>query len=478
MGLTLILISTLMSYNVKKLPKGTLQNQVLSWDTTAGDYVLNLPTQTYNTSLTGILTPAQQTALNIGITKNLAGETWVKTSDGIVTKIEDLKAVCILSAAQTIPANGFFIFNHQLNDANPSITGFDGAGVVLINQPNIAFSVVDANNVRVDIGSVPVVGFKIKVCGGAMVTYAQAPLAGVTNNISSAGNTISSVVNGGSAASAPIINTNVVTLTGQNLSTTVNGVLSNVVTLPPAPGVSSNVLSLTGSNLTSTVNGVASNSITLPTPAATATTNTASYVVSTGVLTSTVNGVTATTTIPTSNMRVDKIIPVSASGNYVVNPAVDVPQEINGDGRAIWKKSYNGNFTGGAAVTALQTDEAYLVHVTNHYRITTAVTVPGSVRTRVDFMAGGLSPVNPTQDSQHSTDMVVTNNLQLNTDQSISRYYYGESALSYFQQEIHLHLPDSIKTTYPTITIEEQKMEIIVYIVKKNVYVSTPITIY
>jgi hypothetical protein len=467
-----------MSYNIKKLPKGTIQNQVLSWDTTAGDYVLNLPTQTYNTALTGTLTPAQQTALNIGITKNPAGETWVKTSDGIVTKIEDLKAVCILSAAQTIPANGFFVFNHQLGDSNPSITAYDGAGVILINQPNIAFSVVDANNVRVDIGSVSVVGFKIKVCGGAMVTYAQAPLANVTNNISSAGNTLSSVVNGGSASTAPIVNTNVVTLTGQNLSTTVNGVISNVVTLPAAPGVSSNVLALSGSTLTSTVNGVASNSITLPTPTTTATTNTATYVPSTGVLTTTVNGVPATATIPSANIRIDKVIPCQANTNHVINPAVDAPTSIGADGRAVYVKTWSSNFTGAAAVTALQADEAYLINVIHHYRVTTAVPVPGMIRSRVDFRGGGLATLNPSIDSQDGEDLNPNSNIYVNTDQTVSTWYYAETALNYFQQQIDIDFPNAIRTTYPVVTLEEQKLDMIVYIIKKSAYNSTPITLY
>jgi hypothetical protein len=124
------------------------------------------------TTLTGILTPAQNTALPIGLSKNATtGEVWQKTTDGIVTKIEDLKSICVLSPATNIVANGSYIFNHNLNDLNPIIQGYDGAGVVLVNQPNIAFTIVDANNVKVEIGSVPETGLKIKVCGGAMVTY-------------------------------------------------------------------------------------------------------------------------------------------------------------------------------------------------------------------------------------------------------------------------------------------------------------------
>lgn len=213
----------------------------------------------------------------------------------------------------------------------------------------------------------------------------------------------------------------------------------------------------------------------------TKTTNVSAFNATTGLLTTTVNGVSATVTVPpvaSSNQKIDKIIPVNASGNYVITPATVVPDEVNADGRAIYKRGYNGNFSGPASITALQPDEAYLVHVTNHYRVTSVSAVPGSVRTRVDFLAGNLNPINPTSDSQDSEDIYTTNGIQINTDQSVSRYYYGELPLSYFQQEIQIHLPNSIRATYPAITVEEQKLEIIVYIIKKNVYVSTPQTMY
>jgi hypothetical protein len=177
-----------------------------------------------------------------------------------------------------------------------------------------------------------------------------------------------------------------------------------------------------------------------------------------------------------SNQRLDKIIPATASGNFVVSPAVDVPTEINPDGRAIWKKTYSGNFSGPTAVTALAADEAYLVNITHHYRVTSGAAVPGIVRARVDFLAGGLNPINNSYDSQDSEDMT-SSSLLLNTDQTVSKYYYGDTALSYFQQEMILMVPDSTKTTYPTITIEEQKMEIVVYIIKKNV-MTAAVTLY
>jgi hypothetical protein len=180
-------------------------------------YVLNdaidtaiTPLITTPTALTGTLTAAQETALPQGLSKNVTtGEVWQKTTDGIVTKLEDLKSVCVLSPATNIVANGNYVFNHNLNDTNPIIQGFDGAGVALINQPNIAFTVVDANNVRVNIGSIPLTGFKMKVCGGAMVTYTPTSTTTTTNTLTVAGATLKSTVNGVDSNVVPYIPYNV-----------------------------------------------------------------------------------------------------------------------------------------------------------------------------------------------------------------------------------------------------------------------------
>lgn len=120
-------------------------------------------------------------------------------------------AVCVISPATNIVANGTYTFNHNLNDLNPIIQGYDGAGVVLVNQQNIAFTVVDANNVLVEIGSIPVTGFKMKVCGGAMVTYtaANGGTATVVNNtLTSTSTTEALSANQGKVLNDTILSTN------------------------------------------------------------------------------------------------------------------------------------------------------------------------------------------------------------------------------------------------------------------------------
>ena len=184
-----------------------------------------------------------------------------------------------------------------------------------------------------------------------------------------------------------------------------------------------------------------------------------------------------TTFLQALNQRIEKIIPITPNVNYVITPATQAPDEVNADGRAIYKKIYNNNFTGLIALTPLESDEAYLLQVTTHYRVT-GVMPPGFVRVRSDFRGGGFNPINNVADSQDSIDLLPTNNIELNSDKTFSRYYYGETNLSYFQHEINIHIPNSIRTTYPEITIERQKLEIIVYIIKKSLYISTPIIIY
>lgn len=136
-----------------------------------------------------------------------------------------------------------------------------------------------------------------------------------TNTLSNTANTITSVVNGISAT-APAVNTVSNTVSGGNISTTVNGIvgtrvaitnalsssantLSSTVaggTARTAPIINTNVLALSGTNLTSTVNGIASNALNLATAITAATTNT--LTAANGNLVSTVNGVATTPAVP------------------------------------------------------------------------------------------------------------------------------------------------------------------------------------
>lgn len=116
-------------------------------------------------------------------------------------------------------------------------------------------------------------------------------LAATTNNLSNNGvNTLTSTVNG-KASSTGMVNTVSNSITGTNLTTTVNSIASTALNLTPAiVAATTNTLVNNGTNtLTSTVNGVS-------TTAAAVNTNT--LTASNGNLVSTVNGIATTPAVP------------------------------------------------------------------------------------------------------------------------------------------------------------------------------------
>jgi trimeric autotransporter adhesin len=113
-------------------------------------------------------------------------------------------------------------------------------------------------------------------------------------------NTLTSTVNGVASATAPIINTNALSLSGTNLTSTVNGVASTALDLQPLINAGTTVSNLlTGSNLTTTVNGVTGAPLDLLPLLTGSTTNTLSSAVNT--LTNVTNGVSATAPIINTN---------------------------------------------------------------------------------------------------------------------------------------------------------------------------------
>ena len=180
------------------------------------------------------------------------------------------------------------------------------------------------------------------------VDLAPAVIASSTNTLTNPLNTITSTVNG-IAVTAPAVNTNTSSLTGSTLTTTVNGVAGSVdlapavaasttvsnasaanvstvtvngVTSTGAPIVNSNVLSSSGNSVTSTVNGVASNAIDLTSVIAAGTTNALSLAGNT--LTSNVNGVSSTSNAVSgvSNTLVGKDLSTTVNG--VTGATVDL----------------------------------------------------------------------------------------------------------------------------------------------------------
>jgi hypothetical protein len=154
--------------------------------------------------------------------------------------------------------------------------------------------------------------------GGITLIDVPTVMAAKTKNtFGSAVNTLTSNVNGVSVT-APIVNSNILSATGSLVVSTVNGVASNALDLNAAttnvlksavntltstvngvsvtaPIVNTNTTSLSGVNLTNTVNGLASTALDLTPAVKAATTHSLTLVA--GVLTSTVNGVSPTANI-------------------------------------------------------------------------------------------------------------------------------------------------------------------------------------
>ena len=130
-----------------------------------------------------------------------------------------------------------------------------------------------------------------------------------TNTLTSSGNTLTSTANG-IAATASAVNSVSNTLSSNSLTTTVNGVTGSGVNI-----INSNTNSLSGANLTTTINGVASTALNL-TPAVTAAIS-HTLVSSGSALTSTVNGVASTLTPAAGTIGASTYLGFDASGNLV-----------------------------------------------------------------------------------------------------------------------------------------------------------------
>lgn len=153
---------------------------------------------------------------------------------------------------------------------------------------------------------------------GTQWVLSKGGAAGTTTNVlSTSGNTITSTVNGISST-APAINTNALSLAGTSLTSTVNGVASAPLNLAPAiAAATTHTLSMSGNTLTSNVNGIAptvsvitSNTLTKPT---------------TNTLVSTVNGIaSAPSTIISSVSNTLSGTLLSTTVNGVAGSTVDL----------------------------------------------------------------------------------------------------------------------------------------------------------
>jgi hypothetical protein len=199
--------------------------------------------------------------------------------------------------AATAPAINSLSNASSVNTATVTVNGVTSTGAPIVNSNTATLAGTTLTNT-------------VNGVAGS-VNLQPAITAGTTHTLSSAANTITSVVNG-IVVTAPAVNGNTLAISGNTLTSTVNGVAAtsnavsgvsnasavntttvtvNGITSTGAPIVNSNTATLAGTTLTNTVNGVAG-SVNLQ-PAITAgTTHTLSSAANT--ITSVVNGIVVT----------------------------------------------------------------------------------------------------------------------------------------------------------------------------------------
>ncbi|WP_426486147.1 hypothetical protein [Flavobacterium sp. 2] len=196
---------------------------------------------------------------------SLTGATLITAVNGVASTGLDLTPA--LASATTVSNTS------NANSLTTTVNGVAGTAVDIVNSNVLS---VSGNSLTSTINGE----------ASNAVDLSSAIAAGTTNALSLAGNTLTSNVNGVSVTSDAV--SGVSNASANNTSTvTVNGITS-----AGAPIVNSNVLSVSGNSLTSTINGEASNAIDLTSVIASGTTNALSLAGNT--LTSNVNGVSVT----------------------------------------------------------------------------------------------------------------------------------------------------------------------------------------
>jgi hypothetical protein len=187
---------------------------------------ITTPTTVSNTSVVNSLTTtvngvaaAAVPIVNSNITA-LTGSTLTTTVNGVASTALDLAPA--IAAAQTVTTQA-------QNLTTGAITYTNEAGTAVTSQVVSA----DAGNL-----------VKVGTDGGSLLTATDITAATTVSN-ASAINTGTVTVNGVTSLGAPIINTNATSLTGANLTTTINGVASTPLDLGPAIKAGETLTSLT-----------------------------------------------------------------------------------------------------------------------------------------------------------------------------------------------------------------------------------------
>ncbi|MCW3162415.1 tail fiber domain-containing protein [Chryseobacterium oryctis] len=271
-----------------------------------------------------------------------------------------------------------------------------------------------------------------------------AATATTTNVLSTSGNTITSTVNG-IASTAPAINTNTLSLSGTNLTSSVNGVSSSSLDLKPVvTAATTHTLSTSGNTLTSNVNGIA--------PTASIITSNALTKPATNTLRSSVNGVTASpdVTLVSSVSNTLSGSSLSTSVNGVAGSAVDLKPAITAGTTHTLSTSGNtltSNVNGIAPTASIITSNALTKPTTNTLRssvngvtATPDVTLVNSVSntlngsllsTTVNGVTGSTVDLSSAMKNIYNADGTLTSNRTVNMAGRTLSFVNGDNSISF-----------------------------------------------
>ncbi|KAF2516241.1 hypothetical protein EYY60_01630, partial [Flavobacterium zhairuonense] len=266
--------------------------------TSTGAPIVNTnETSLSGTSLTTTVNGVSSAALDLapaiasGTTNalSLSGNTLTSNVNGVSSTSDAVSGVSNASTANTstITVNGITSTGAPIINTNATSL----AGTSLTTTVNgVASTALDLSPILAS-GTTHTLGLAGNTLTSNVngVTATSSAVSGVSNASSS--NTSTVTVNGITSTGAPIINTNTTSLTGTNLTTTVNGVSSTALNLAPAIAAGTTVSNTSSANtLSTTVNGVTGTGVNIINSNALSATN--------GNLVSTVNGIATTPSVP------------------------------------------------------------------------------------------------------------------------------------------------------------------------------------
>ncbi|MFH6967689.1 beta strand repeat-containing protein [Flavobacterium sp. FlaQc-28] len=266
--------------------------------TSSGAPIINAnETSLSGASLTTTVNGVASTALDLtpaitaGTTNalSLTGNTLTSNVNGITSSSDAVSGVSNASSVNTstVTVNGIISSGAPIINANE--TSLSGASLTTTVN-GVASTALDLTP-AITAGTTNALSLSGNTLTSNVngITSSSDAVSGVSN--ASSVNTSTVTVNGITSSGAPIINTNETSLSGTNLTTTVNGVASAALDLTPAIAAGTTVSNTSSVNsLSTTVNGVTGTAVNIV--------NSNTLTATNGSLVSTVNGVASTPSVP------------------------------------------------------------------------------------------------------------------------------------------------------------------------------------